>query len=119
VVSSQAFDRITSWKIAKQMEWLANGLQMILRMSFADVWRKQFLTLRTYADWALTVVFKPVGVRGRGLVQCPGAGRARSALTGFASIYSGMSSHERELVLINILGASRLVEIAARLLVTR
>jgi hypothetical protein len=45
VVSSQAFDRITSWKIAKQMEWFANGLQMILRMSFTDVWRKQFLPL--------------------------------------------------------------------------
>ena len=44
---------------------------------------------------------------------CPGAGRARSALTGFAAIYSGMSSHERELVLINILRAPRPVEIAA------
>jgi hypothetical protein len=29
----------------KQMGWLANGLQMILRMSFTDVWRKQFLPL--------------------------------------------------------------------------
>ena len=35
---------------------------------------------------------------------------------GFDGIYLGMSAHERELVLINILGAQRPVEVAAGLL---
>ena len=42
---------------------------------------------------------------------------AGGPLRGFAGLYAGQTAQERELVLINILGASRQVEIAARLIV--
>ena len=52
-------------------------------------------------------------------VLTPGAAVtiADGPFRGLTGIYAGMSASERELVLINILGASRPVEIAARLVV--
>ena len=52
-------------------------------------------------------------------IIAPGAAVTISAgaFAGFNAIHTGMTAGERELVLINILGASRLVEVAAGLVV--
>jgi transcription antitermination factor NusG len=54
-------------------------------------------------------------------VLAPGApvAIADGPFRGLSGVYAGMSPRERELVLLNILGAPRPVEIAAGLLVTR
>ena len=68
----------------------------------------------------------PDGIRLRPARRCRSSGRvltpgavvaiAGGPLRGFEGIYSGQSAQEREIVLLNLLGAVRPVEIAAGLL---
>jgi hypothetical protein len=59
----------------------------------------------------------PVAVSRADLRAGAGVAIADAPLRGFDAVYSGMTAHERELVLITILGAPRSVEIAAGLVV--
>ncbi len=74
------------------------------------------LLSRADPDGVIRLSPRPAGACARLLVPGSPVEIAGGPLRGFSGIYAGMSAQERELVMINILGGSRPVEIAAGLL---
>ena len=72
---------------------------------------------RSDADGIIRLVARPLHPRRH--ILTPGAAVAITGgpFAGLNGVYAGMSARERELVLLNILGASRQVEVAANLIV--
>jgi transcription antitermination factor NusG len=107
---------IDQWRVLERTLGVLNVVKVGATPSKCPDAEIAALIERSDPDGVIRLATRPSSPSRR--VLSPGAQVeiAGGPLRGFSGIYAGMSVQERELVLINILGASRPVEIASGLL---